>query len=138
MWEVLLQEVDSHETSGNSHKRDALRCSKRGKPSCVKSSFVNTKRTHGRNLGTVMMWRPPLVKIQSLIGIRRHTLGGGWWALSGMDIGKVSVSYLMKYQRTRRERALRMPCMLVSTYESNRCLRGISHGVQVTKNATEV
>jgi len=137
MWEVLLQEVDTHETPGNSHKRDALRCSKCGKPSCMKLSFINTKRPHGRNLGTVMMWRPPLVKIQSLIGIRRHTSGGGWWARSGMDIGKVSVSYLMKYQRTHMERALRTSCMLVSTYESNRRLRGINHRVQITKNATE-
>lgn len=42
------------------------------------------------------MWRAPLAEIQSLTGIRRHTWGGGWWALSGMDIGKVSVSYLSK------------------------------------------
>ena len=35
---------------------------------------------------TVIMWRPPPVEIQSLIGIRRQG-GGGLWALSGMNVG---------------------------------------------------
>ena len=52
---------------------------------------------------TVIMWRPPPVEIQSLIGIRRQG-GGGLWALSGMNVGGVSMSYSTKYQRTHVER----------------------------------
>lgn len=80
---------------------------------------------------TIITWRPPPLEIQSLIGIRRQW-GGGWWALSGMNVGEVSVSYCTKYQR-KGERALRMFCILVSTYESNICLREISHRAKITE-----